>query len=141
MARDPNSVARKWASNTAASTQAVEDGIQRLRESPTAAAARRKDAYVEGVRKAVAEGKWERGLQAVSLDQWQTAMRDKGIPRIGAGAQAAEGDFASFMGEFLPHLDQLDGVLRNMPRGTLEQNIARATAAIRHNAGFKRRKR
>lgn len=141
MARSAQQIAAKWRANLASSTQAIEDGVNGVVESPTAAAARSVNRMVEGVQRAAQEGRIQAGLLSVSKEDWQRAMREKGIPRIASGAAAAEGEMTSFMNEFLPHLDQLKSKLSSMPRGTLEQNIARANEAMRHNAKFRRRKR
>lgn len=142
MAMTPQEVAQKWRNNTTAATASIEAGVRSVTESPTVKAARRKEAYKEGVRRAADDGTWERGLMRISRDDWVQSMLQKGIPRIATGVAAAEGDFANFMGEFLPHVqagkDQID---RSMPRGSLEQNIARANAMMRHNAQFKRTRR
>lgn len=142
MAMTAQEVAQKWRNNTTAATASIEAGVRGVTESPTVKAARRKEAYKEGVRRAADDGTWERGLLSVSRDDWVQAMLTKGIPRIATGVAAAEGEFASFMGEFLPHVNAgRDAINRSMPRGGLEQNIARATAMMRHNAQFKRSRR
>jgi hypothetical protein len=138
--RDPSSVAKQWANNLARSTEKIREGIQRVKESPTAAAARSQDKYLAGVRDAVEDGRWRRGLLKVSTADWQQAMEQKGLPRISNGAQAAQSKMESFMTEWLPYQESLKSKIAAMPKGNLEDAKARAIAAIEHNAAFKRRK-
>lgn len=138
--RDPASVAKSWSQNLARSTEKIREGIQRVQEAPTAAAARRQDAYIEGVRKAAEEGKWRRGLMRVSLSDWQHAVETKAIPRIANGAAAGQSKMEQFMTEWLPHVEQLRSKLAAMPKGTLEDAKQRVIAAIEHNASFRRRR-
>ena len=65
-------------------------------------------------------------------------MVNVGIPRIAQGAQAKQGKMQSFMTDFLPYLQQGVSRVEGMPSVTLEDNINRAVAMIRHNAQFKR---
>lgn len=139
MAKSINEIAKKWSRNLAGSTDSIRAGVQAVTESPTEKAARRQDAYIDGVQRAVQDGKWQRGLRRVSNEQWKEATLTKGLPRIAAGAAAAQGKMESFMAEWMPHEEALQRKLESMPRGTLEQNKARALAAIDHNANFRRR--
>jgi hypothetical protein len=65
-------------------------------------------------------------------------MTNVGVPRVAQGAQAKQSKYTAFAQEFFPYL--ATGVQRidAMPSTTLEDNINRAVAMIRHNAGFKR---
>lgn len=138
MARDPASVAQKWQRNLSQSTQGIRDGVMSVTVSPTQQAAASVDRMVAGIQRAAAEGKIQRGLQRVSLQQWQDAMTNKGLPRIASGAAAAVPKMQSFMSQWLPHMDALKNRLASMPRGDLSQNIARMVAAVEHAASFRR---
>ena len=138
--RDPASVAKQWANNLSRSTERIREGIQRVKESPTVAAARNQEGYLSGVRQAVEDGRWRRGLMRVTTADWQQAMESKGLPRIANGAQAAQGKIEAFMGEWLPYQESLKAKIAAMPKGTIEDAKARAIAAIEHNAAFRRRK-
>lgn len=137
--RDPASVAQKWSRNLASSTQSIRDGVMGVTVAPTQLAAQAVDRMVAGVERAAAEGKIQRGLQRVTLQQWQDATTNKGIPRIATGATAAIPRMQAFMSEWLPYMDQLKQRLTAMPRGDLQQNIARMVAAVEHAAAFRRR--
>lgn len=140
MARSPGSVAAKWANNLSNATQSIREGVENVSESPMAKAAARSDAYLQGIQRAVADGKYQDGLRRVSLEDWRRSLLEKGLPRIATGARASEGKFADFMGEFLPHVEAGQRALESMPRGDLSQNIQRAVAMMQHNARFRRRR-
>lgn len=134
--KDPAFVAQKWASNTAASTESVRAGVMAVTVSPTEKAAANADGWVNGV--ARSREKFQRGLRRVGLGDWQQATIEKGVPRIATGAQAAQPKMESFMREFLPHVERVAQQVRAMPKGGLDNGIARATAQIRGNATFRR---
>ena len=137
----PQQAAQKWQRNLSASTQTITEGVNRVQESPTAKAARSIDRMVSGFQRAAADGKIQDGLNAVTLEDWKSAMIDKGVSRIASGAAQAEPKFEKFMAEFLPFLESgVRALDSEMPRGDTEQNIQRAVSMMRHNAKFRRRR-
>lgn len=133
----PATVAANWQRGMANSSEKLKQGIQAVTQSPTAKAAQRIDAMVAGVQRAAASGKTAAALNAVSTEDWKKAMLEKGVPRVAAGASAAQPKFQAFMSRFLPHLQSGLAQLESMPRGDLETNINRANAMMRHNAQFR----
>ena len=129
MAKDAVKVAADWAAKLGAAGSKIKDGVQAVTVSPTQKAAARADAFVNGVTQAVSSGKWQRGLQSVSLADWQNAMINKGVNRIGAGAQAALPKMTAFMQKLLPFQEN---ALRNLdsqaPRGDFGANLQRMMA-------------
>lgn len=130
--------ADKWARRTTGATEDYKRGISRVSEAPGAKAARRQDAYVEGVRRAAESGKWSERVAAVPLGDWQRKAINKGAPRIAAGVQEAEGDVQKFAGELLDHIDSGRSQLESHPRGDLETNLQRMNTFVRHMSGFRR---
>jgi hypothetical protein len=135
--KNPQDVANKWAARLASATDAIRQGVQSVTVSPTQKAAQRTDSYLSGVQRAVTSGKYQRGLQRVSLADWQNAMLNKGLPRVASGAAAAKDKMTAFMSKFLPYVDGLQAKLANQPRGDLSQNIARMVTAVEYMAAFK----
>lgn len=135
MARDPQTIANDWAARLAASGQKITDGIQAVTVAPGQAAARQKQTWVNQV--TASADKWATNVAAVSLSDWQQAAITKGVQRIGPGAQASVGKFATFMSQLLPHIDS---VKNSLPaRGNLDQNIDRMVRFSRGMASFKKR--
>lgn len=134
--RDPAFVAQKWAQNLGASTESIRQGVQAVTESPMEKAARNVDGWVAGVNRS--RDKFQAGLRRRTLGDWQSSMIEKGIPRVSTGATAAQPKMQAFMAEFLPHVERVAQQVRSMPKGGIDNGIARATAQIRGNAQFRR---
>lgn len=125
-----------------AATQArIRRGVESVSESPTAAAARALPKFLANVTQAVNDGSMAEALNSVSKSEWIKAFIDKGLSRIGPGATAAKSKVVQFLTEFLPHVEAGAAQVRSMPSNTLEDNIARSAAMIRHNAEFRRTRR
>lgn len=131
----PEQIAAQWASRLAGSGQRITDGVNAVTTAPGQAAARQKGVWQQNT--TAAADKWAARVASVPLGDWQQAMTSKGVQRIGAGAQAAQPKFATFMGQLLPHIAQVKGTLP--PRGNLDQNIARMTTFVQGMAKFQRR--
>ena len=135
MPKDPNQVAANWAARLAQSGEKIQQGVQSVSVAPGAAAARQKATYVANVQSSA--DKWAQNVQAVTLSEWQQATISKGVPRIAAGAQAAQPKMAAFLQQFLPAVESARASLP--PRGNLEQNLQRANEMARKLHAFRRR--
>lgn len=129
------SITEKWAQRTSGATQQVIEGVQRVTEAPGVKAARNKAAYLANVQ--AKADKWERNTAAVPLSDWQAATA-AGATRIAAGVQAKKGKMENFMREFIPFVEQVQSRVQAMPRGNLEQNLARMVENARGLSNFKR---
>jgi hypothetical protein len=124
MAKNPADVAQRWVTGMQNSGDAWKQGVQAVTVAPGQAAARKADLWL--ARLNASKGKWQANVASVSLQEWQTAMIDKGQQRIGTGATAAQSKFADFMAFLLPNIDRIKGTLPE--RGTYEQNKQRMMA-------------
>lgn len=138
MAKDPTQVAAKWAQNLGNSTTSITTGVDAVQTAPTASAAAAVGKWQQAMQSQKTRDKFVGGLNRVSLSDWQTAMKNKGIARIGSGAQAAQPKMAAFMSQLLPYVDSLSNDIKKMPKLTLADSIARSTAAITKMSQFKR---
>jgi len=135
----PQQATNNWASGMSSSTEKMKAGINAVTESPTAAAARNSDRYLQGIQRAVSSGKWQAGLNAVSLQDWKTSMIEKGVPRVASGAAAAKPKMLAFLQQFLPYVQAgVQQINSSNPRGDLEANIQRSAAMARYNAAFRK---
>jgi len=140
MAKDAKAVAEKWARRLKGATEDIRTGVEGVSENPAVKAVEKKSKWVARMTSKEVQDKWEDRLKKVTLDDWKRAMLDKGLGRISAGVDEAQGDFETFMGELLPHIEAGKGKIKGMPDVTLEDNIRRMETFIRHMATFKRKK-
>lgn len=123
-AQTPDQVAAQWAARLAASTEKMQAGAQAVTVAPGVAAARQKAVWAQNV--AASAPKWAANVQAVTREQWQNDYINKGLPRVGTGAQNAVPKMTSFFSKLLPAIQT--GKSRLPARGTYDQNKARAAA-------------
>lgn len=131
----PQDIQAKWLRNIQAATPDVQAGIARVTTAPGQQAAAQKQAYINNV--VAQQDKWARNVGAVSLQQWQAAATS-GVARIAQGAQAKQDKVGAHLQAFLPFLQRGMDQVNAMPRGTLEQNLARMLTMVRYTAGYKR---
>ena len=130
-------VAQRWSQGMQNSTTTITNGVNAVTIAPTQLAAANVQGYLQGVQQAVNSGKWQRNLQSVSLQDWKTAMTQKGIPHIQTGAATAMPKVQAAFGPLLQYIYQTrDQVNAANPRGTLAQNIQRSTAFIQAMAQY-----
>lgn len=131
-------VAQKWGTNLGAATPSMQAGVQGVTVAPTQLAANQAQAYMAGVQNAVASGKWQARLNAVSLQSWRDAYVKKGIPRVQQAATTDQPKVQAAMGPLLDYIYNLrDQINSSQPRGTLSQNIQRATAMMQGMSNYK----
>lgn len=132
----PQENAAKWAQRTSGAVDDYNRGIDRVNVAPGAKAAQNQAGYVSGVQRSA--NKWAARVGAVSLEEWRAAAKEKGAQRLAGGVQQAEGKMAQFFAEVQPHIEAGQAQVARMPRGDVEQGIARAAAFMRHMSQFRR---
>lgn len=130
------SATAKWVQNLSAATSQMTAGAQAVTKAPGLSAAAAADKWLQRVTQS--KSKYAQNVGAVTLQQWQNAYINIGIPRVAQGAQAKQDKFSNFMDQFLPYLSRGVAQIDAMPSTTLEDGIARATAMIRYNAKFQK---
>lgn len=117
----------------------MERGILNVKVAPGKAAAEKADKMKQNLNKALDEGKWQRRVAAVPLEDWQNKMVKKGLPRVSGGIDAAADKVVDFFEQFLPHMDKVQAKVKAMPDLTLEDSAARMVANMKGAADFKRK--
>lgn len=140
MGKTPAEIAEKWKRRASAATQDYKDGVNRVTESPTAKAAAKQEKMKANLIKAIDDGKWAKGLKAVSLEDWKKAAMVKGAANFATGVNASEDKMRDFMIEVMPHIEAGKAIIDKMPDITIEDSIARQAEWTRHMAKFKRKK-
>lgn len=134
----PQQLAEKHNRRLKGSLQDMQAGINAVTEAPGAKAALKADKMLTNFTASVQSGQWGRRVAAVSLDEWKTAMLTKGVQRVSAGIDAAQGKVIDFFAELLPFQDNLKTQIDKMPDLTLEDGVNRAATWIRGMSNFKR---
>lgn len=137
MAKDPNAVAQKYVNRLGASLDEVRAGVNAVSEAPTEKAADALPLLLRRLQEAIESGRMEQALRSVSLQDWKNATLAK-VDRIPAGARAAMPKLQRFFRALLDFQSQHLERIRSMPKGTLEDSIARSSEWIRTMSQFKK---
>jgi len=130
--------AEKYARRMKGAIPDIQRGIERVSEAPTKRAAAKKEKMRARVLEAIDTGRWEAGLNAVSLEAWKAEITEKGISRIPQGVDRATGKVADFARKLLPYQDALAKKIQTMPDLTLEDAVNRAAEWIRGMSKFRK---
>jgi hypothetical protein len=117
---------QKWGTNLSAAAPYITNGVQRVTTAPGVAAAAAAPTMLANVTASVTSGAWAARVSSVSLQQWQSAMTTKGIPRLAQGITQAQATKSASISNFLSAVDAAVADANTTPRGNLEQNIARS---------------
>ena len=128
--------AEKWGRNTKGATEEMRRGVQRVTEAPGQKAAAKADKMRAGIVNAIDSGKWAENVGAVPLSEWKEKMLTKGVGRVSAGVDAANGKVVDFHNQLSDHQDRLSSQISNMPDLTLEDGINRMVAQVRGMSEF-----
>ena len=121
----------KWSRRLNASGPDIQSGVQRVTTAPGQLAAQAQDRMLAGVTDAITSGRWQRRVSAVPLQDWQSAMITKGIPRISQGTAQAQKTKGAAIDRLLSNVDAAAAAANALPKGGLEQSIARASTFMR----------
>jgi hypothetical protein len=131
--------AQNWARGMSNASERIRQGVNAVTVNPAQKAIAAIPRMVDGIQRAAADGRIQRGLARVTLESWREDFLSKGMPRIAAGAQTAVPKMESFMAEFLPFVDNVvKAVNSEMPRGDIEVNLQRANQVARRLHEFRR---
>lgn len=136
MAKDATQVAAAWAAGMANAGTKITAGVNAVTEAPGMKAAAQAAVWARNT--AAAQNRYATNSAAVSLAAWKQATIGLGIPRIAAGASAAQPKMQAFLQWFLPAQQAVTDTVRAMPKGTIDQSIARMVAQIQGTHALKR---
>lgn len=122
----------KWGTNLQAAGPAIQNGIANVKQAPGLSAAAAKDRYIANVNASV--DTWAKNVSAVSLNDWQNAMKTKTLPRLAQGITAAQANKTQNVQAMLSAVDAAVADANAVPRGNIEQNIQRAAIFARSMA-------
>ena len=134
---DPATAAQRWVQGMQNASAKVTAGVQAVTVAPQQKAVAQANFWQSQVSSPTALAKFKANLSASTLQDWQNGMTQKGIPAMATGARAAQGKFQAFMSALLPYEANLQSQIQAMPKGGLENGIARSSAWQRGMAQFK----
>lgn len=117
------------------------DGVLSVTESPMAKAKKKKEKFKTNLNAAIDNGKWEAGLDSVSVEEWRELTAGKGAERYGSGVAAAEPKTRAFHEELAAFMVGHKAKIDAMPDATAEQRLAKMTENARGMAKFQRTRR
>jgi len=121
----------KWGRRLNAAAPDMAAGIDRVKTAPGQSAADAQELMLARITEAIQSGRWAKAVSAVTLSDWQDAMKTKAIPRIAAGVAVAQKRKTAEIAALLDAVDQAAAEAHKLPKGTIEQSIARASAYMR----------
>ena len=125
MATDPSTWGQRWRDGAGTGQQRFIDGVRNTTVDPTQLAIAAQGAMVTNFQQSVTSGRWARNLSAVGKGGWQQATVDK-AGNWSTGIAAGGSKYDSAMSTWGPIINATAAAARQMPSGTLAQNLARA---------------
>lgn len=132
----PEQIYDKYQRRIKQSLQDMEAGVNGVTKSPMEAAAAKADKWLLALQEAASNGRWQRGLKAISLDTWKRLMKEKGIPRIATGVDNAKEKTIDFYEQLQAFQAPILAQLEKMPDNNLEDSIQRQNYWVREMAKF-----
>lgn len=118
----------RWQAGMNNSADRMRTGVQAVTQAPGERAHAAKDKMRAKWLASVDGGDWGMAMLDVTLQQWQQAMIQKGIPRIADGVRGAQGRVTNFATQLLAYEQQLQATVRAMPKITAADSKARMNA-------------
>lgn len=125
-------ISSKWNRRTKAAVEDVVAGVGRVTESPAVAAIAKKEKMLANLTASVQDGRWERGLSRVTLQDWKTNTQAKVRQRLAGGVDGAAAKRASFDRWMVENLNQVLPTIASMPDMTLEDSVSRVRTMMEH---------
>lgn len=113
--------ASKWANRSSAASGEYASGVQSPKRPWAASAAAAKDVHAQAIQEAIAEGRYEKGINKAGDAAWSQGVQNKGRTRYQQGVTVAQ---TKYQTGFAPYAAALGGVTLS-PRGPKGQNYNR----------------
>lgn len=121
---------RRWRAAMEDAAPRYSAGIRAVQESPMERAAQNKQRWVDGVRQAAENGRYENGLRSVTLQQWKDAAANIGAQRLRDGAVKAERKVRTFWATYGDFIQNTAASVRQLPKTTYADRRQRAIAMM-----------
>ena len=118
----------KWGTRLNAAGPYITAGVNNVTVAPGQLAAAASDRMLANLTAAVTSGLWASRVSSVSLSDWKSAMTLKAIPRIPQGVTQAQKTKTAVITSLLNAVDSAAATANALPKGNIQQSIARASA-------------
>ena len=129
--------AEKQARNLKNSLPDIRAGIERVSSAPGQAAAAAQQRMKDNLNRSIDDGRWAQKVVGVSLEDGKQAALTKGVDRIAQGIDQAHSRQVQMAGRLLAAVDSSASKVKNMPKGTIQDSIARMTTFVEDMHKFK----
>ena len=133
----PEQYAEKQARNLKNSLPDIRSGIERVSTAPGASAAAAQSRMKDNLIRSIDDGRWAAKVRGVSLEEWKTAALTKGVDRIAQGIDQAHDKQVQMAGRLLAAVDSAAQKSNALPKGTIQDSIARMTTFVEDMHKFK----
>lgn len=130
----PQQATAKWLTGISGANERMKQGALNVQTAPGQLAAAAADKWLAKV--TAAKPKFIANSKAISLQDWQNAYINTGLPRVTQGAQDKQAKYTNAMGPFFNYMNQGLQAIDKMPNNTIEDAVQRAGAMIRWNAKY-----
>jgi hypothetical protein len=119
---------QNWQNGMNNSADRMRQGVAAVKTAPSEGAIAAKEKMRARWIQSIDTGKWASRTAEITLQQWQQAMIQKGIPRIADGVRGAQARVINFATQLLAYEMQLQQQVRAMPKITVADSKARMNA-------------
>lgn len=133
----PQQAADKLRTRIQQSGTAYQAGVNAVTENPAAKAIAAKDKWEQGIQDAIANNRYVKGLENVTLQSWKAQTLNYGVTRFTQSADKAGQNYQKFAERFFPFLEQTMQTINAMPDTTFEERIQKMIANARALRDFR----
>lgn len=127
----------KWKANSGRAGEAYKKGVDAVTTAPTAKAAAAADKYLTRIMEAVQSGRYAASLNAVSLQEWKDASREKGAKNYVTGVNAISPRAMKAMADQQQYAERVKQEIASMPNNSEADAEARMLRAVKLMREFK----
>ncbi len=121
----------KWGRRLNSAGTDITNGVNKVTEAPGAKAAAAQELMLARLIESIQSGQWAKAVSGVSLGEWKESMIKKAIPRISQGVTSAQAKKGAVIDALLKAVDNAAAEANALPKGSIEDSIARAAAFMR----------
>lgn len=129
--KTPEQIAEKFQRGVAGASQDYANGVQNPSRSWAQATQAGAARWRNAIQEAIAQNKFQRGVQAAGDAKWQQNALSVGAQRYSGAAATAAAAYAQKAGQIMSAAAAAQTAVQSMPNETQEQRLARAVAAMR----------